>query len=85
MCAPMPATPKRFGLPPGRAPDRPGGHGWSLDRGGITDMSPDAVADYLKGLKRDINNLFRFQRKEPGLDYEYGGVPRWGLKENGWV
>jgi hypothetical protein len=62
-----------------------GKQGWSLDRGGITDMSPDAVADYLKGLKRDINNLFRFQMKEPGLDYEYGGRDVVDLKEVDWV
>ncbi len=62
-----------------------GNQGWSLDRGGVTDMSPDAIADFQKGLKRDINNLFRFQMKEPGLDYQYVGRDVVDLKEVDWV
>jgi hypothetical protein len=62
-----------------------GNQGWSLDRGGVTDMSPDAIADFQKGLKRDINNLFRYQMKEPDLDYHYDGRDIVDLKEVDWV
>jgi hypothetical protein len=62
-----------------------GNQGWSLDRSGVTDMSPDTIADFQKGLKRDINNLFRYQMKEPGLDYEYAGRDIVDLKEVEWV
>jgi hypothetical protein len=62
-----------------------GDKGWSLDRGGITDMSPDAVADFQKGLKKDINNLFRFHLKDPDLDFHYNGRDIVDLKEAEWV
>ena len=62
-----------------------GDKGWSLDRGGVTDASADAIAEFQQGLKRDINNLFRFQMKEPGLDYQYNGRDIVDLKEADWV
>ena len=62
-----------------------GDKGWSLDRGGVTDASADAIAEFQQGLKRDINNLFRFQMKEPGLDYQYNGRDIVDLKAADWV
>lgn len=62
-----------------------GDHGWSLDRGGVTDMSADAIANYQKELKRDINYLFRFELKKPGLDFQYGGRDIVDLKEAEWI
>jgi len=62
-----------------------GDKGWSLDRGGVSDASADAIAEFQQGLKRDINHLFRFQMKEPGLDYQYNGRDIVDLKEADWV
>jgi hypothetical protein len=62
-----------------------GKQGWTLDRGGISDMPADSIADFQNGLKRDINILFRFRMKEPGLEFRYDGPDVVDLKEVDWV
>ena len=62
------------------------GHkGWTLDRGGVSDMSASAIADFQSGLKRDVNNLFRYRLKEPGLEFRYAGPDVVDLKQVDWV
>ncbi len=36
-----------------------GDRGWTLDRGGVSELSTAAVADFQEQAKRDINNLLR--------------------------
>jgi hypothetical protein len=62
-----------------------GDHGWTLDHGGVSDASPDAIADYQAGLHRDINYLFRHRLDEPGLILRYAGPDVVDLKEVKWV
>lgn len=62
-----------------------GEKGWTLDRGGVSDMPAKAIKDFQKGIKRDINHLFRFQLKDPGLQFSYGGPDVVDLKQVNWV
>jgi len=51
-----------------------GDRGWTLDRGGVSEISSVAVADFQEQAKRDINNLLRVRLKEPGMTIRYGGT-----------
>ena len=62
-----------------------GDKGWTLDRGGVTELSPVAVADFQEQVKRDINNLLRVRLKEPGMLIRYGGTDIVDLKTVDWV
>jgi outer membrane lipoprotein-sorting protein len=62
-----------------------GDKGWTLDRGGVTELSPVAVADFQEQTKRDINNLLRVRLKEPGMLIRYGGIDIVDLKTVEWV
>lgn len=62
-----------------------GDKGWTLDRGGVTEISPVAVADFQEQVKRDINNLLRVRLKEPGMTIRYGGTDIVDLKTVDWV
>ncbi len=62
-----------------------GNKGWTLDRGGVSDMPADAIKDFQKGIKRDINHLFRFQLNDPGLHFQYDGPDLVDLKQVDWV
>ncbi|HEV2386724.1 MAG TPA: hypothetical protein VGS20_05655 [Candidatus Acidoferrales bacterium] len=62
-----------------------GNQGWTLDRSGVSAMPASAVADFQGGLKRDINQLFRFRMNEPGLEFSYGGPDVVDLNEVDWV
>jgi len=62
-----------------------GDKGWTLDRGGVTEISPVAVADFQEQAKRDINNLLRVRLKEPGMLIRYGGIDIVDLKTVEWV
>lgn len=62
-----------------------GDKGWTLDRGGVTELSPVAVADFQEQTKRDVNNLLRVRLKEPGMLIRYGGIDIVDLKTVEWV
>jgi hypothetical protein len=62
-----------------------GKEGWTLDRGGVSDMPAASIADFQKGLKRDINHLFRYQLKNPQLQFQYAGPDVVDLKQVDWV
>jgi len=62
-----------------------GDRGWTLDRGGITELSTVAVADFQEQAKRDINNLLRVRLKEPGMTIRYGGTDVVDLRTVDWV
>ena len=62
-----------------------GDKGWTLDRGGVTELNATAVADFQEQTKRDINNLLRVRLKEPGMLIRYGGIDIVDLKTVDWV
>jgi outer membrane lipoprotein-sorting protein len=62
-----------------------GDRGWTLDKGGVTELSGVAVADFQEQAKRDINNLLRVRLKEPGLSIRYGGRDVVDLRTVEWV
>lgn len=62
-----------------------GNRGWTLDRGGISELPATAVADFEEKVKRDIDNVLRIRLKEPGWSYRYGGIDTVDLKEVDWV
>jgi hypothetical protein len=45
--------------------------GWTLDRGGITDLPVTSIADFQEQVKRNIDNVLRVRLKEPGWLYHY--------------
>jgi len=62
-----------------------GNQGWELDRGGIQDASPDSVAEFQEGQKKDLDYLFHYRLNEPGMIFRYGGGDIVDLKEVDWV
>jgi outer membrane lipoprotein-sorting protein len=62
-----------------------GDRGWTLDKGGVSELSGAAVADFQEQAKRDINNLLRMRLKEPGLMIRFGGTDIVDLKTIDWV
>ncbi|HVB99499.1 MAG TPA: hypothetical protein VNJ12_09255 [Candidatus Dormibacteraeota bacterium] len=62
-----------------------GKQGWTLDHGGVSDISATKISDFQAGTRRDINNLFRFWLKEPGIQYQYDGPDVVDLKQVDWV
>jgi hypothetical protein len=62
-----------------------GDRGWTLDRGGVSELPSPAVADFQELAKKDINNLLRLRVKEPGMFFRYGGQDIVDLKTVDWV
>jgi len=62
-----------------------GDHGWTLDRGGVSELPATAIADFQEQVKRNIDNVLRVRLKEPGWNYRYGGSDTVDLKEVDWV
>jgi len=62
-----------------------GDRGWTLDRGGVSELSTAAVADFQEQAKRDINNLLRVRLKEPGMTVRYAGTDVVDLRTVDWV
>lgn len=62
-----------------------GDRGWTLDRGGVSELSAVSVADFQEQAKRDINNLLRARLKEPGMVIRFGGTDIVDLKTVDWV
>jgi outer membrane lipoprotein-sorting protein len=62
-----------------------GDKGWTLDRGGVSELSAASIAEFQEQAKRDINNLLRVRLKEPGMTIRYGGSGVVDLKTVDWV
>lgn len=62
-----------------------GKQGWTLDRGGVSDLPAAQIADFQAGLNRDLNILFRFRLHDPGLTFQYDGAAVADLKQVDWV
>jgi hypothetical protein len=62
-----------------------GDKGWTLDKGGVSELSAASVADFQDQSKRDIHNLLRRRLNEPGMVIRYGGADVVDLRPIDWV
>lgn len=62
-----------------------GDKGWVMDRAGVEEASATDIEQFQEGLKKDIDQLFRFRLKEEGLIFRYGGSDLLDLKQVDWV
>jgi len=63
-----------------------GEDGWSLDREGIEDTSAATLDAFQEGLRRGMDNFFRFRfNKEKGIVLRYAGHDLVDMKEVDWV
>ena len=62
-----------------------GDKGWTLDKGGVSELSAASVADFQEQTKKDVNNLLRVRLKEPGMVIRFGGTDVVDLRTVDWV
>lgn len=62
-----------------------GDRGWTLDRGGVSDLPADVMAEFQEQAKRNINNLLLFRLNEPAMTFRYGGIDNADRREVEWV
>jgi hypothetical protein len=62
-----------------------GDKGWTLDKGGVSELSAASIADFQEQTKKDVNNLLRVRLKEPGMQIRFGGTDIVDLKTIDWV
>jgi hypothetical protein len=62
-----------------------GEHGWTMDRGGVSDMPEDTVAEFQEAVRRSSDNLLRLGLKDSGLGLRWGGLDTVDLREVDWV
>jgi hypothetical protein len=62
-----------------------GDKGWTLDKGGVSELSQASIADFQEQTKKDVNNLLRTRLKEPGMAIRFGGDDIVDLKSVSWV
>jgi hypothetical protein len=62
-----------------------GVQGWTLDRGGVSELPADSIADYQEQLQTDINLILRYRLKDPDLAFRYAGIDIVDVTEVDWV
>ena len=62
-----------------------GDKGWTLDRGGVSDIPAEDLGDRQEQLKTQLGNVLRNRLDEPGLFFRYGGSDVVDLREVDWV
>ena len=63
-----------------------GDRAWMLNSDqGVSEMDPQAVADYQEQLKSDINVILRSRRNEEGVTLRYGGSDIVDVRQVDWV
>jgi hypothetical protein len=62
-----------------------GNQGWSLDRSGVNDQSPQALADFHEQIRVDMDNVLRFRLNEDGMTFRYAGADIVDLQQVEWV
>jgi len=62
-----------------------GDKGWTLDRGGISELPETDLAQNHDDVLKDINNILRIRIKEQGMIIRYGGTDVVDLQEADWV
>jgi hypothetical protein len=62
-----------------------GDKGWTLDRGGVSDIPAEDMAEYREQLKISMGNVLRNRMNDSTLFFRYGGPDVVDLKEAEWV
>lgn len=62
-----------------------GNQGWSLDRGGVTEMPAEVIERFQESLKKDVDILLRSRLNEEGLRLRYAGPDVVDLRAVEWV
>jgi len=62
-----------------------GDRGWTMDRGGVSDMPEDSLAEFQAAVQRSPDNLLRLGLKNPELSFRWGGLDTVDLREVDWV
>ena len=62
-----------------------GDKGWTLDRGGVSDLPVTDMTEYQEQLQMQMGNLLRNRMNEDSLFFRYGGNDVVDLKEADWV
>jgi hypothetical protein len=62
-----------------------GDKGWTLDRGGVSDLPAEDMANYQEQLKMQMGNVLRNRMNDTGLFFRYAGRDVVDLKEADWV
>jgi len=62
-----------------------GDQGWTMDRGGVSDIPEDLLAEFQAAVKRSPENLLRSGLKNPEMGLRWGGLDTVDLREVDWV
>lgn len=62
-----------------------GNDGWTLDRGGVSELPADSIAQFQEQLNRSVDHLLRFRLKEEGMTFRYGGLDLIDMLPVDWV
>lgn len=62
-----------------------GDQGWTMDKGGVSELPASAVTDFQEQVKADLGNLLRLRLNEEGMVFRYGGSDIVDLKQADWV
>ena len=62
-----------------------GDKGWTLDRGGVSELPAADMADYQEQLKMQMGNVLRNRMNDTSLFFRYGGSDVVDLKEADWI
>ncbi len=62
-----------------------GDKGWTLDKGGVSDVPATDMAEYQEQIKMQMGNLLRNRMNDDSLFFRYGGSDVVDLKEADWV
>lgn len=62
-----------------------GEKGWTLDRGGVSDVPATDMSEYQDSLKMQMGNLLRNRMNDETLFFRYGGYDVVDLKQADWV
>lgn len=62
-----------------------GQEGWTLDRGGVSELPADQLADYQDQVQTDFNQILRHRLQDPTLTFRYAGLDVVDVTEVEWV
>ena len=62
-----------------------GNEGWSMDKGGVSDMPEDTLAEFQAAVQRSPENLLRLGLKNPDYSFRWAGLDTVDLHEVDWV
>ena len=62
-----------------------GDRGWTMDRGGVSHMPEDTLAEFQAAVQRSPDNLLHFGVKNPDLGFRWAGLDTVDLREVDWV